>query len=480
MRHRHFYYSLSIAFFLVITIGCARVSLPSSPPSLQKKTKEQLFAIKNVNVIPMTQDGGTLTNVTVIIRNGQITAFNQPVPAGAKIIDGSGKWLIPGLIDMHVHIPADLHFGPSLPTQGATIFFNTQDVMTPFVANGVTTVFDLNSRAEHFAQRNEIAKGTVIGPRMALAALINGGNGSGRIVNTAEDGRQAVRSAKAEGYEFIKVYSNLNIETYKAIVDEAHQQGLKTIGHIPDAFRGKLKEAFVPYFGMVAHAEEFSKQSSDFSQQDAQLFAQLAKDNGTWLSPTLTTMKWILSQARSLDELRASPALQYVHPLLQSKWLTANNYNRNTSPERVAYFQKIVDFHVRLVKAFKAAGVPMVAGTDAGLSGVVGGFSLHDEIELLVVAGLTPEEALVAATRLPAAWLGIDKEVGTVEAGKRADLILLDANPLSDVKNTRKIAGVFVNGQWLSRRTIDAMLADLSMRNNAAKEDYDWKKTISH
>lgn len=284
---------------------------------------------------------------------------------------------------------------------------------------------------------------------------------------------------KPKGIEFIKVYSHLNVETYKAIVDEAHEQGLKTIGHIPDAFRGKLKEAFVPYFGMVAHAEEFSKQTTDFSDQDAQTFAQLAKDNDTWLSPTLTTMKWILSQARSLDELRASSTLQYVHPLLQNKWITANNYSRNTSPERVAYFQKMVDFHVRLVKVFKAAGVPIVAGTDSGLSGVVAGFSLHDEIALLAEAGLTPEEALAAATRLPAKWLGIDGEVGTVEAGKRADLILLDANPLSDVKNTRNISGVFVNGRWLSRHATDAMLADLARRNNAAKGDYDWKKTIS-
>jgi len=479
MRHSRFYYFLYLAAFCLIGASCARVASPPAQPSLQQQKEEQTFAIKNVNVIPMTPGNSVLTNVTVIIRNERITSLNGPVPAGAKLIDGRGKWLIPGLIDMHVHVPADISLFHKYPTQGATIFFNTQDVMTPYIANGVTTVLELNSRAEHFAQRNEIAKGTVIGPRMALAALLDGGNASGRIVNTPADGRQAVRSAKAEGYEFIKVYSHLNVETYKAIVDEAHQQGLKTIGHIPDAFRGKLKEAFVPYFGMVAHAEEFSKQTTDFSDQDAQTFAQLAKDNDTWLSPTLTTMKWILSQARSLDELRASSTLQYVHPLLQSKWITANNYSRNTSPERVAYFQKMVDFHVRLVKAFKAAGVPIVAGTDSGLSGVVAGFSLHDEIALLAEAGLTPEEALAAATRLPAKWLGIDGEVGTVEAGKRADLILLDANPLSDVKNTRNISGVFVNGRWLSRHATDAMLADLARRNNAAKGDYDWKKTIS-
>ena len=121
------------------------------------------------------------------------------------------------------------------------------------------------------------------------------------------DGRQTVRIIKAEGYEFIKVYSGLNIETYKAIVDEANKQGLKIIGHIPNAFRGKLKEAFVPHFGMVAHAEEFSKQTDEFSDQDAKRFAQLAKENGTWLTPTLTTMVWIASQARSLDELQHYP-----------------------------------------------------------------------------------------------------------------------------------------------------------------------------
>jgi hypothetical protein len=227
---------------------------------------------------------------------------------------------------------------------------------------------------------------------MALAALINGGEVSGWIVNTPEDGRQAVRSAKAEGYEFIKLYSSLNIETFQAMVDEAYKQGLKTIGHIPDAFRGKLSEAFVPHFGMVAHAEEFAKQTKTFSDEDAHRFAQLAKQNGTWLSPTLTTMEWILSQAKSLDELRVSPALKYVHPLLQSKWLTANNYNRNTSPERVAYFEKLVNFHRRLVAAFKKAGVPMVVGTDTGTSGLIAGFSLHDELESLVAAGLSQKK----------------------------------------------------------------------------------------
>ena len=141
-----------------------------------------------------------------------------------------------------------------------------------------------------------------------------------------------------------------------------------------------------------------------------------------------------------------------------------------------AYIDKIADFNSRLVTAFKEAGVPMVAGTDSGVSGVVWGFSLHDELELLVQAGLTPQETLTSSTRLPATWLGIDDKIGTVETGKYADLILLDANPLENISNTRKISGVFVNGQWVDKAKIETMLSDLAKRNTFNKAKYDWKK----
>lgn len=467
----------SIVLLATIFFGCKPYAVAGSRPDYPPKpaSQQNYFVIKNVNLIPMTSLDKVIYHTTVVIKNGHIESFNGAITKGAIIIDGKGKWLIPGLIDMHVHTPTDFSVGPAVPTQPPGITFNTQDVMTPYIANGITTIVNLNANRESFAQRKEIEKGYVIGPRMALAALINGGVGPGRTANTAEDGRQAVSDAKAEGYEFIKLYSQLSIETYVAIIDEAHKLSLKTVGHIPNAFQGKLEQAFVPHFGMVAHAEEFSKQTNDFTDQEAQRFANLMMANGTWLSPTLIAVKRILSQARSLDELRASPVLQYVHPLLQSKWLTANNYNRNTSPERVAHLEQQVNFHIRLVRACKTAGVPIVSGTDTGVSGVVAGFALHDELELLVEAGLTPQEVLNSATRLPAIWLGIDSEVGTIEAGKLADLVLLDANPLEDVKNTRKIAGVFVNGHWLARAKLSAMLADLSKRNTASKAQYDWK-----
>lgn len=447
--------------------------------SQEQATRHNALIIKNVNVIQMTSPNNVLAGATVILRNGKIEALNHPTPKHAVIIDGKGKWLIPGLIDIHVHIPTDFSTRRKLPAQAPDITFNTQDVMTPFVANGVTTILNLNANTQSFAQRREIEKGKVIGPRMALAALINGGEGSGFIANTPEAGRQAVRDAKAEGYEFIKLYSQLSKETYWAIIDEAAKQELKTVGHIPNAFKGQLRDAFVPHFGMVAHAEEFSKHAAGFNDEEAKRFATMAKENGTWLSPTLIAMVWIASQSRSLDSLRALPELKYVHPLLQSKWLTANSYNRNSTPERAAYFAELVTFHARLVRAFKEAGVPLVAGTDAGTSGVVAGFSLHDEMELLQNAGLTPEEALRSATQLPAQWLGLESEIGAIEAGKQADLVLLDANPLEDVRNSRQIAGVVVNGRWLDKARLKAMLDDLSKRNTAAKEIFDWGQTMA-
>ena len=431
--------------------------------------------IKNVNIIPMTKDNRIIRNANVVIKDNKILSINESIPKDVEIIDGEGKWLIPGLIDMHIHGFADIDFGESYPTKGNTFFVDNQNVMALYIANGITTILDLNARVDNFAQRNEIVRGNLIGPRIALAALINGGNESGRIANTAEDGRQTVRLAKTEGYEFIKVYSQLNKETYTAIVDEAEILGMKVVGHIPNDFQGRLEEAFIPNFGMVAHAEEFAKQSKDFSDEDINRFVNLAKKNNTWLSPTLTVIKRILDQAKSLDIIKSLEGFEYIHPLMQDKWIASNQYNKGTNDERIKRLERLVDFNNRLVKAFYIAGIPIVSGTDAGSSGVIWGYSLHDEIENLTLAGLTNEEALISTTRLSATWLGIEDKIGTVEEGKFADLIILDANPLEDIRNTRTISGVFVNGKWIDKEDINQMMMKVKKWNDDNKDNYKWK-----
>ncbi|MBD1258990.1 amidohydrolase family protein [Maribacter polysiphoniae] len=470
-------YLKTLILFAVFSFN---VTAQHNSKSENKQQGNATYVIKNVNVIPMTKSNKIIENATVVILDQKILSINGTIPNNAKIIDGTGKWLIPGLVDMHVHTNADLNFRENSPTQGATFFMDTQDVMTTYIANGVTTIFELGGRVEHFGQRNEIAKGKVIGPRMAIAPMINGGdpNNGGRIVNNASDARQAVRSVKAEGYNFIKAYSQLNIESFQAIVDEAQKQGLKVVGHIPDAFKGQTEKAFVPNFGLVAHAEEFSKQirNQAKTKKEAQYFAQLSKDNDTWLTPNLIAIVKIRDQVQSLDSIRLMETLKYVHPILQDKWLTSNNYHKHASPEFIDYLDSLITFHKEMVVAFKDAGVPILAGTDAGVSGIVTGFSLHDELALLVDAGLTNEEALMAATRLPATWLEIDDAIGTVEVGKFADLVLLDANPLIEINNTRKIYGVFVNGRWIDNGKIENMLSDLAKWNSEMKNKFKWKK----
>lgn len=470
-------FSLAIRFSLLIVMFSFIVSRVESKENISPKVTQTVTIIEHVSVLPMTEGGAILADATVVIEKGRIISLNGLVPKNAKRINGKGKWLIPGLADIHVHLLSDGSPGPpKYPTQAPTMFFDTQDIMTPYIANGVTQVLNMDAVGASIGQRNEIAKGSIIGPHIALAAVINGGEGRGRIANTPADGRQAVRDVKGEGYDFVKVYSDLDIDTFSAIVDEANKQRMKVLGHIPEAFEGQLEKAFIPGFSMVAHAEEFSKQSKTFSDEDAARFARLAKRNGTWVSPTLVVMRWIASETRSLDEMKANPHLRYMHPLLQSKWVVANRYNRNSSPKLIAYFDNMVEFHRRLVKALKAEGVPLIAGSDAMTSGVVSGFSLHEELELLVEAGLTNEEALASATRLPATWLGVDVDRGTIEVGKRADLVLLDANPFENIANVRKIAGVFVGGQWLDRKKLDAMMSHLAERNEAAKGEFDFTK----
>jgi len=434
------------------------------------------YSIEHVNVLPMTPGAAPLEDMTVLIQDGRIAAITAAAGGqavrGATRVDGRGKWLMPGLTDMHVHVENArmlrlLLRKPDLPTTEV----RSEDVFLPYIANGVLQVFALQAMSETIGQRVEIETGRVLGPRIVTAAMIDGIQpswpvGMTRVAATPQDGRQAVRDAAAEGYDAIKLYSSLNLETFSAIVDEARRLHLPTVGHIPARQSGQTDKFFQPGFGMVAHAEEFAQQTATPALAEIPRYVEMMKRNGSWLTATLSLDERLLEETMHPETLRTRPELQVIHPMWRDIVINHNPYVAAASPERIDFLRKIVEFNRELVRAFVAAGIPVVAGTDAQVPGVVPGFSMHDEIAALGRAGMTNLQALEAATRLPCEWLGVVSQRGTVEAGKQADLLLLDANPLEDLGNTKRISAVILGGRYLPRAFLDENMRALAARGS--------------
>lgn len=440
-----------------------------------KPAGEQPIMIENVSVLPMTTSSAVIHNATVILENGRIKSImrlnENNYPLNVRRIDGSGKWLIPGLADMHVHIEnprmINLLSGPNGP---AVKSVNDEDVLLPYLANGVLQVLNLGAMSESVGQRDGVESGRILGPHIALAAMVDGANpiwpiGFTRVAATPEDGRQVVRDIKAEGYDFVKIYSGLDYPTFEAIIDEAEINEIKIVGHIPGRRLNQTEKFLRPGFDLVAHAEEFAFQASDVSAAERSIehYVKLAKQSNTWLISTLTLDERIDQQMTDFSSVARRPELPYIHPGLRYIWLFNNGYE-NSSPERKAMVKNLVRFNRKLVKAFFDAGIPVLAGTDAGVPGVAPGFSLPDEFEALARAGLPNEEILFANTYLAASWLNVLSDRGTIEPGKRADLVLLDGDPTIDISNIRKIDAVFLHGRHISRAELDTMMGKLAQK----------------
>jgi imidazolonepropionase-like amidohydrolase len=432
--------------------------------------------IEHVNVISMLPDQDVQTDMNVLIKGDRIASITsasagRPDSAGAESIDARGQWLMPGLSDMHVHLESDRLFrlytkNPSIPNGTVRL----ADALLPYVANGVLQIAVLSSTPETIAQRDEVENGRVLGPHIALAAMIDGPQpawpvGMTRVAATPSDGRQAVRDVAAEGYEFVKAYEKLDLETFVAICDEAKKMNIKVIGHLPQDGKGLTQQFFAPGFSMIAHAEEIAQQEDPPAADNIERYAQWAKKNGTWLTSTLTVDDRIFEMMSRPETLKSRPEMQYLAPGVRQMAIEGNHYVKGANPGWIAHVQRVVDFNRKLIPAFAAAGVPIVAGTDAMVPGIVPGFSLHDELEALANAGLSNRQVLESTTRLPAEWLGTSHDRGVVATGKRADLLLLGSNPLERIENTRDIRGVIVSGKLHARKELDERMEDLRSRH---------------
>jgi imidazolonepropionase-like amidohydrolase len=454
---------------LVVALFSTVAALAAEPDPLPER-----LAIEHVTVLSMNNEGAVLSDMTVLVHEGRIVSVGPSsgtrAPRGTKRIDGRGKWLMPGLTDMHAHIGnvRMLRLYLKLPHLKQSAL-RTEDLLTPFIANGIVRVMDMQAMSETIGQRSEIEAGRMLGPQIIAAAMIDGPKphwpiGLTRVAATPEDGRQAVRDAGAEGYDAIKVYSGLSFETFSAIVDEARRLELPVVGHIPERRSGRIKEFFQPGFSLVAHAEEFAQQTAEPSVAEIPRYVDMMKQNGAWLTATLSLDERLLEQTVDPKSLRSRPELRVLPPLMRDIVLNHNPYVAAASPQRIDFLAQVVQFNRELVRAFVAADIPILAGTDAPVPGVVPGFSMHDELAALTRAGMSNRQALEAATRRPCEWLRMLAECGTVEEGKRADLVLLDADPLADIGNSRRISAVILGGRYLPRALLDRRVAALAAK----------------
>ncbi|MFZ6675732.1 amidohydrolase family protein [Undibacterium sp. Xuan67W] len=460
-------------FNLPVVASDLRIASSASMPN--EAANGSPLAIEGVTILPMTSAATVLRDMTVILRSGRIEIIGPTgktnIPNGIQRISGAGKWLLPSLTDMHTHPENDrlarLLLGSENVPNGTV---RTEDIFLPYVANGVLQIVNMSAMSESIGQRIEIESGRVLGPHMALAAMIDGERpmlpvGLSRSASTPSDGRQVVRDIKADGYDFVKAYSNLDAPTFVAIVDEARKQGMRVFGHLPRKKTDLSKPWLDASLSMVVHAEEFAFQAKDVADAEAKIpeFVALAKASGVWLTTTLTTDERILQQMREPAFIRKMPELRFLHPLTRIMWVDRNGYV-NSPPARLALVEAITVFNRKLVKAFVDANIPVVPGTDAFLPGVAPGYSLHDEFEALVRAGLTPQQILFADTRLASEFLGFGADRGTVEVGKRANLVLLDADPFDNISNTRRIAAVISNGRYYSSAALNKLMESMAAR----------------
>lgn len=434
---------------------------------------QKSLVIENVAVIDV-KTGKVNRDRTVVIRGNRIILVSLKASSLTNIIaiDGKGKYLIPGLWDMHTHALTDERYEFTFPL---------------LIANGITGIREMGSNLP-IKRINEIRKdvsdGKLLGPRMVLTYQILDGAGSrlynGTPVTTPDSGRQLVRLYKREGADFIKPYNLLSRDVYLAIIDEARKQKIPLEGHVPfsmtaaevsDSGQLTIEHNFDVLVSCSKNEEELRKEIQSqpgswgkveakatvtYDEQKAKKLFERFVHNRTWSCPTIIFYRPVILLTDenlmindTLMKYMAKPFRDRSHAIFQ-------RINENiTLPQ----YRKIhYEMRSKIVAEMHKAGVQILAGTDMGAPYCFPGFSLHQELAALVDAGLSPLEALRTATWNPAKFFGKEKDFGTIEKGKIADLVLLDANPLENISNTKEINAVIVNGKLLRRTDLNAML----------------------
>ncbi|MGD9630276.1 MAG: amidohydrolase family protein [Pyrinomonadaceae bacterium] len=448
----------------------------------------QTVAFVGVNVIPMDRER-VLANQTVVVRDGVIAEIGDAkkvkVPKDAVRIDGAGKYLIPGLVDMHTHLLSD----DDLPDRYA------EDELKIMVANGVTTCRFMIGTPEQLVLRARSAKNEIIAPTIWSASphLTGREQGNDFVVNTPEEAREAVRRSKAAGYDFIKITTYIKAEVYEAAVDEAAKQNIRVVGHADSRFVGverawKAKQQIehldgymemllrddAPMKGSVSDVYIYTLDNwKSLDHIDENKIADVARKtvaSNPYVDPTQHFMKNTFGLARSEGSIRAQPDFRFYPARIQDRYI---DFQKRTRLNQIPLETRArwVGYRDKLIKAIYDAGGKIMAGSDTAEFLWLYGFTIHRELKALNDAGLSNYAVLEAGTRNPHEYLGSISKSGTVEKGKVADLVLLNANPLEDISATENRAGVVLRGKWFTQDQLNKWLDEIAPRLHRGFEE---------
>lgn len=425
----------------------------------------QEIVFRSVNVIPMDKEQ-VIKNQDVVVKNGVIVAIGNAgkvkYDKNALVIDGAGKFLMPGLAEMHAHVPPVDDLEPM------------KEVLMLFLCNGVTTIRGMLGHPRHIELRNKIQNGEIAGPHF----YTSGPSFNGNSVKTPEGGAEMVRNQKETGYDFLKLHPGLTIENFAAIAKTAHEVNIPFAGHV--SFQVGVWRAIEAGYASIDHLDGFVESLvpgiDTVKEQNAGLFGMFIahradeskipalmkalKEKNIWVVPTQSLAERWFSPEKDADAFAREPEMIYMSEQTLKNWISSKKNLVANANYHAASMRKFIHLRRKLIYECQRNGVGLLLGSDAPQVFDVPGFSIHHELKYMVDAGLTPFEALQSGTVNVAKYFG-KNDRGMIKTGFVSDLLLLDSNPLENIENTKKIAGVMLGNKWLSKEFITAELKKL-------------------
>ncbi len=455
--------------------GICRILLAITfPYSVAVAQNTGTFVFTHVNLIPMTREI-VLKDQTVVVKDGKISetgsSSSVKIPKDATVINAKGKYLIPALSDMHVHLEGDawnIMYDPASKFTAGDMNFN--DILFLYIANGITTIDLLFAFPEHIPLREKIRKNEMLGPRLILSRMIDGAGKAwppplGIWINNAAEAKNEVYKIHKEGYDRIKVYSFLDQESYDTIIATAKSLNIPVDGHVP--FASSVEHVLSSGQQMIAHVEEVMKFAKNYDAEQVNYYADLIAKSNTWVTSSLILNHNLNALLTDSAGEFSKPGTEYLHPMGMGIWkyVYTNIYKPIPEKHRLQMIDGYNLFQKPFIKEFHKKGGKLLIGTDALVPSTLPGFSLHEELRELVDAGLSPYEALKISTTNTYEFLGESGIAGSIEPGKIANLILLDKNPLENISNSSTISGVMTQNRWIPKVEIERRLAEIKDSN---------------